>query len=104
MGVEIVAQGVLWPQFYLNSLVRFRNLFVPRQLPPSLGTLKIYTKSDERNSRNIHPKSVPKPSTFLFRPTLRARVRPRSNCPRPTPTTQSVELERCQMTTTVTGV
>ena len=71
------------------------EFFRPSTDAPSSGMLKIWGKSDERNSRN-----VPQPSTLLFRPTFRARVQPRSDChrsdcprsdcPRSTQTTQSV--------------
>jgi len=99
-GVEIFDQGVLWPRFSRNSLVRFRNFFGPRWGPPPLGTLKIWAESDEQKSRNVRPKLVyPDRVVSCCRPTLRARFRPRSDCrrpdcprsdcPRSTPTTQS---------------
>jgi len=71
-------------------------IFAPLdRCPPSLGMLKILAKSDEPNSRNVRPKLVLQPSTIVFPPTLRARVRPRSDCyrsdcPRSTTTMQSV--------------
>jgi len=68
------------------------GIFGPSTAAPPLGMLNIWAKSDEQNSRNVRSKLVPQPSTFLFRPILRARVQPRSDCPRSTPTTQSVFL------------
>ena len=110
-GVEIFDLGVLWPRFSRNSLVRFRNFLPLDRCPPPLVTLEIWAKSDERNLRNVRPKLVPQPSTFVFRPTLRAQVQPRSDChrpdcprldcPRSTPTTQSVAPEECMLKLTL---
>jgi len=70
MGGLKFSTGVYFDPTFLNSLVRFRNFFAHRQLPPPLGMLKIWSKSDERNSRNVRPKLVPQPSTFAFWPSV----------------------------------
>ena len=94
MGGLKFSTGVYFDPTFLNSLVRFRNFFAHRQLPPPLGMLKIWSKSDERNSRNVRPKLVPQPSTFAFWPSVTPHSSPydggrrgaaishRSDCPR----------------------
>ena len=94
--------GVYFGPDFLETPSSDFGIFSPLDRgPPPLGSLKIWAKSDERNSRNVRPKAVPHRVVSCCRPTLRALFLfrsdchrpdcPRSACPRSTPTTQSVK-------------
>ena len=54
------------PDFLETPSSDFGNFSPLHRGPPLLGTLKIWAKSDEPNSRNVRPKSVPRPSIFAL--------------------------------------
>ena len=105
--------GVYFGLYFLETPSSDFGIFSPLDRgPPPLGTLKIWAKSDERNSRNVRPNLVYPTEYFRvvgrlcalqFGPVRTAAARTASDrrCTRPTPTTQSVAKRWCSVNNSI---